>query len=226
MEVKILKNINESNETYADKNREYFDKNGIFTINIMGSPGAGKTAFIEKTLQNNKDKLKYAVIEGDLSTTNDTERIARHNVPAIQINTLEATSVCHLHASMIHNCLQQEDFSKSDVLIIENVGNLVCPSYYTLGEDIRVVVLSVTEGEDKPIKYPKIFNVADVVIVNKVDLAPHLETNMEEIYKNIKQVSPEAKIIEFSNKNEDGVLEWYKYLNEKIDKDSKVNKKL
>lgn len=216
MEVKILKNVNESNETYAQKNREYFKDNKIFAVNIMGSPGAGKTAFIETTIKNNNENIKYAVIEGDLATTNDSQRIAQHNVPAIQINTLEATSVCHLHASMVTNSLAQEKLDDKDVIIIENVGNLVCPSYYSLGEDIRVVVLSVTEGEDKPIKYPKIFNVADVVIINKVDLVPHLDTDMKAIYDNIKQVAPKAEIIEFSFKDGKGVDKWYDYLNKKI----------
>ncbi len=216
MEVKVLKNINESNDSYAKMNREYFNNNNIYTINIMGSPGAGKTALIETILKNNNNKMKYAVIEGDLSTTNDSERIAKFNVPAVQINTLEATSVCHLHANMINRCINQENFSDRDVLIIENVGNLVCPSYYSLGEDINIVVLSVTEGEDKPVKYPKIFSVADVVIINKVDLVPHLETDMNTIYKNIKTVAPNAKIIEFSNKTDKGVDEWVKLLEENI----------
>jgi hydrogenase nickel incorporation protein HypB len=216
MEIKILKNVNESNDTYAQRNRDYFKNNSIFAINIMGSPGAGKTAFIETTIKNNKDNIEYAVIEGDLATTNDSERIAKHNVPAIQINTLEATSVCHLHASMVTNCLSQEKLENKDVIIIENVGNLVCPSYYSLGEDIRVVVLSVTEGEDKPIKYPKIFNVADVVIINKVDLVPHLGTDMKAIYDNIKQVAPKSEIIEFSFKDGKGVDRWYEYLNKRL----------
>ena len=216
MEIKILKNVNESNDTYAQRNRDYFKNNSIFAINIMGSPGAGKTAFIETTIKNNKDNIEYAVIEGDLATTNDSERIAKHNVPAIQINTLEATSVCHLHASMVTNCLSQEKLENKDVIIIENVGNLVCPSYYSLGEDIRVVVLSVTEGEDKPIKYPKIFNVADVVIINKVDLVPHLGTDMKAIYDNIKQVAPKSEIIEFSFKEGKGVDRWYEYLNKRL----------
>jgi hydrogenase nickel incorporation protein HypB len=216
MEVKVLKNINESNDSYAKMNKDYFNKNNIFTINIMGSPGAGKTAVIETILKKNDNKYKYAVIEGDLSTTNDSERIAKFGIPAIQINTLEATSVCHLHANMVNRCINQEDFSDRDVLIIENVGNLVCPSYYSLGEDISVVVLSITEGEDKPVKYPKIFNVADVVIINKVDLVPHLDTDMKAIYDNIKKVAPQAKIIEFSNKTEKGVKEWVKLLEENI----------
>ncbi len=216
MEVKILKNINESNDNYAKQNREYFKKNNMFTINVMGSPGAGKTAFIETILSKNDNKFKYAVIEGDLSTTNDSERIAKYNVPAIQINTLEASSVCHLNASMVNRCLNQEDVSGADVLIVENVGNLVCPASYSLGEDINVVVLSVTEGEDKPVKYPKIFNVADVVIINKVDLAKHLDTNMTEIKENIKKVSPNATVIEFSNRSKIGVDEWITLLDSRI----------
>jgi hydrogenase nickel incorporation protein HypB len=181
----------------------------------MGSPGAGKTSFIETILKHNK-KLKYAVIEGDLATTNDSERIAKYNVPAIQINTLEASSTCHLHANMINSCIMQENFDDRDIIIIENVGNLVCPSYYPLGEDIKMVVLSVAEGEDKPLKYPTIFNVADVVIINKVDLAPYLETDMKAIYDNIRTVSPKAKVIEFSCKTDKGIQEWESLISEKM----------
>lgn len=212
MEIKILKNINDSNDAIAKKNKEYFNKNNIYAINIMGSPGAGKTAFIETMLKHNKNNLNFAVIEGDLATTNDSERIAKYNVPAVQINTLEATSVCHLHANMVHHCLKQENFKDMDILIIENVGNLVCPSYYSLGEDIRVVVLSVTEGEDKPIKYPKIFNIADIIIISKVDLIPHLDINMKEIYSNLEKVSPNAKIIEFTKNDNLGIQKWYELI--------------
>lgn len=216
MEVKILKNINYTNDEFANKNKEYFKKNNIFTINIMGSPGAGKTAFIECILKKDSQKHKYHVIEGDLSTTNDSERITKYNVPSTQINTLDATSTCHLHAGMINNCIEQSDINNIDYLIIENVGNLVCPSYYSLGEDIRVVVLSVTEGEDKPLKYPPIFNVADVVIINKVDLVQYLETDMKKIYENIKKVSPDAEIIEFSNREDKGIELWNNYINKII----------
>ena len=171
VERKILKKNNE----FAAENRELFKKNNIYVINLLSSPGSGKTTLLEKTLNSINTIYKTAVIEGDVQTDNDAQRIAKCNVPVVQIVT---NGGCHLEAKLVQNALDNFNLSELDMLIIENVGNLVCPAEFDIGEDARVVILSVTEGEDKPLKYPLMFRECDVAILNKTDLLPYLDFDM------------------------------------------------
>ena len=170
MEIKVIKNILGENDRYAAENRALFQAKGVFVVNFMGSPGAGKTSVLEKTMERMRGELSMAVIEGDLFTSKDAERIDRHGVPVIQINTAGG---CHLDANMVQKTVREMDLSALDLLVVENVGNLVCPAEFALGEDARAVVLSVTEGDDKPMKYPLMFKESEIALINKIDLAPY-----------------------------------------------------
>ncbi len=212
MEIKVLKNIMRRNENLAGANRALFDSHGILTINIMSSPGAGKTTLLEKTLPMLKG-LGIAVIEGDLMTTRDAERISRHGVPVVQINT---EGGCHLDANMINQALKQFDLEKLDLIIVENVGNLICPSTYMLGEHHKVVVLSVPEGDDKPGKYPMMFQEASVCILNKIDLLPYSNFNVESFSQDVKSLNPDLEIIETSAVTGKGLEQWCGWLKDRI----------
>ena len=169
MEIKIVKNILEANEIIASQNRELFAEKGIYVINLMGSPGAGKTTLLERTVSHLKDRQRIAVIEGDIATSRDSERIAAHAIPTVQINTGAA---CHLDGNMVRGGLKELDLDHTDLLIVENVGNLVCPAEFKIGENDKVMIISVTEGDDKPLKYPLMFQVSSVLLLNKIDLLP------------------------------------------------------
>jgi hydrogenase nickel incorporation protein HypB len=213
-EISVVTNILKANDRIAHELRQGFYKSGIFVINIMGSPGAGKTSFLEAIIPYLIDNdLKVGVICGDIATTNDAKRISKNNIPMVQIMTEAFGSSCHLDATMIHTALGQMNLDGLDILFIENVGNLVCPSVFDIGEHARMVVLSVTEGEDKPRKYPNIFQKADCVIVSKVDLLPYLKIDKDEIYKNLRWVNPKNEIIDFSYNDKiylDKWMSWYK----------------
>jgi len=172
--VRVFTNILKANENIAQKNREIFNKNKVYTINLMSSPGSGKTSLLERTIDSLKNELRIAVIEGDLQTTKDAERIEKYNIPVTQINT---DGACHLDANMVASVLDSYNFKEIDLFVIENVGNLVCPAGYDLGEEDRVVMVSIPEGDDKPIKYPLIFHNANVLIINKIDLLPYTNFN-------------------------------------------------
>lgn len=215
MEVKILEDVMLANDQIAKGNKELFSEKNMFVINLMSSPGSGKTTLLEKTF--NMSDLKFGVIEGDVKTSLDGDRIAKHNVPVVQIHTELFGGACHLDANMVKkawNAFPQKD--DVDVLFIENIGNLVCPAGRSLGEDKNVVVLSVTEGEDKPAKYPLIFRLAHVLIINKIDLLPHLDIDVNEIIKNAKAINPSVEIIEVSAKTGEGMDKWVEWLKKSV----------
>ena len=197
------------NDRLAERNRGYFKAKGLLVLNVLSSPGSGKTAFIERTVADLGDRLRAGVIAGDLETDNDAKRLREHGIPTVQITT---GNVCHLEAEMVARAMEKIPLDGLDVLVIENVGNLVCPASYDLGEDLRVVLLSVTEGEDKPLKYPVMFRTAQVVVVNKMDIAEAVGFDREAALRNIRRASPEATILEVSARTGDGMEMWYHYL--------------
>lgn len=205
-DVLINKKILTKNGAIANSNRKILKERGIFTINLMSSPGSGKTSIVEKIAELLKDRVNIAVIEGDIQTDLDTQRIAKHGVPARQINTGRS---CHLDAHMIQHTLPWLfEQGKTDLLIIENVGNMVCPAEYDLGEDIKVVVMSVTEGDDKPLKYPALFRVSRHLLINKVDLLAYTNFDMEKAKRNALAINPELNIIATSCIDGRGIGKW------------------
>jgi|JFJP01.1.fsa_nt_gi hydrogenase nickel incorporation protein HypB len=207
--ISITQSILAQNDRLAERNRGYFMAKGIIVLNMLSSPGAGKTALLERTMTELRDRHKSAIIVGDLATDNDAQRLRRSGAEVIQITT---GSVCHLEAEMIANALKQMHLDDVKLLAIENVGNLVCPAAYDLGENLRVVVFSVTEGEDKPLKYPIMFKTADIVLISKIDLAEAVEFNRELALHNIHQIAPQAKILEVSSKTGLGMEDWCQFI--------------
>jgi len=207
--VTVEQGILDKNDRLAERNRGYFQAKGLYVLNVLASPGAGKTAFIERTAADLGQRVRLGVIVGDLATENDAVRLRGRGIPAIQITT---GSVCHLDAEMVSRAMERLDLNALQVLVIENVGNLVCPAVYDLGENMRVVLLSVTEGEDKPLKYPVMFQSAQVVVVNKMDIAAVVGFDRETALRNIRRVAPEATILEVSAKTGQGMDTWYAYL--------------
>lgn len=207
--IEVRKNVLKQNDVVARSLRERFHAAGVCVVSLVSSPGSGKTAFLEKTLTLLRQKYRVAALVGDLATENDAVRLARSQAPVKQITT---GTLCHLEASMVQNSLEGWDLQELDFLFIENVGNLVCPSSYDLGEDLRLVLISVTEGEDKPLKYPTIFNSADVAIVSKSDLAVAVEFSWDTAYNNIQAVRPGMQVFKVSAKNGDGMEEYLAFL--------------
>ena len=209
--VEVRKNVLKQNDTFARALRVRFRSAGVFAVSLVSSPGSGKTAFLEKTLTLLRSSYRVAALVGDLATENDAARLARSHVPVKQIIT---GTLCHLEAAMVQNAIIEErwDLSQLDFLFIENVGNLVCPSSYDLGEDLRVVLLSVTEGEDKPLKYPTIFNSADVAIITKSDLAAAVEFDEQLTRRNIQAVRPGMQVFQLSAKTGAGMDEFLQFL--------------
>lgn len=204
--VEVRKNVLKHNDEVAHALRRRFEDAGVFVVSLVSSPGSGKTAFLEKTLSMLRAaNLRPAAVVGDLATDNDAARLARSQAPVKQITT---GTLCHLEAAMVENALAGWDLASLDYLFIENVGNLVCPSSYDLGESLRVVLLSVTEGEDKPLKYPTIFNGADLAIVTKIDLAEAVEFDRTSVKANVEAVRPGLPILEVSSKRGAGMQEW------------------
>lgn len=197
------------NSAAAAMNRKWFAQAGVKAINIVSSPGSGKTSLLERTLTDLQDQLKIGVMAGDLQTDNDAQRLRGKGAPVVQITT---GTYCHLEAEMVASALKPIHLDELDLLIIENVGNLVCPASYDLGESIRVTLISVTEGEDKPLKYPPLFHTADMVLITKTDLADAVELNIELLRANIRTAAPQAKIIELSAKTGAGMNQWYEAL--------------
>ncbi len=209
--VEVRKNVLKQNDVVARALRTRFRSAGVFVVSLVSSPGSGKTAFLEKTLTLLRPRCRVAALVGDLATENDAARLARSQAPVRQIIT---GTLCHLEAAMVQNAVDEEEWNlgQLDFLFIENVGNLVCPSSYDLGEDLRVVLLSVTEGEDKPLKYPTIFNGADVAIITKSDLAGAAEFDWETAHRNIQAVRPGMRVFELSAKTGEGVEEYLEFL--------------
>ena len=204
-----------ANEQVAEENKSFFKKHGIFTANLMSAPGAGKTTLLEQTINKIKDRFKVAVIEGDLQTNIDADRIKALGVPSHQIVT---GTVCHLDARMVHNVLHDFDLHGINLLFIENVGNLVCPAEFNLGEDIKVMVFSAVEGAEKPKKYPIMFHEANVVVINKIDLVPYSGVSLEELERNVKEVNPNVTIFPVSCRTGEGIDAWIEWLLDKIKK--------
>ncbi len=207
--VEVRKNVLKQNDFIARSLRERFREAGVLAVSLVSSPGSGKTAFLEKTLTLLHSRYRVAALVGDLATENDAARLARSNAPVRQILT---GTVCHLEAAMVQNALEGWDLNRLDFLFIENVGNLVCPSSYDLGEDLRFVLLSVTEGEDKPLKYPTIFNSADVAVITKSDLAAAVEFDEAAAMRNIQAVRPGMEVFRLSAKTGEGIPEYLNYL--------------
>jgi len=216
MEIKVLRNILQANEVIAQENKNLFQKNNVFVINIMSAPGAGKTSLIEKTIEKLKNRYRIAVIEGDIATSLDAEKLSKYGIPVTQINTEPFGGDCHLDANMIKNALTSLDLSEIDLLLIENIGNLVCPAEFYLGENKKVMLLSVTEGEDKPLKYPLMFRLANLLVVSKTDLLEQAGTNLDKLKKSVLQVNPTLKSIFLSVKTGQGMEQWYTWLTEVI----------
>jgi hydrogenase nickel incorporation protein HypB len=212
IKVQVLNDILEFNEAYAAENRRIFDENRTFAVNMMSSPGAGKTTLLERTLER-MDPSSIAVIEGDMRTTRDAERLERFGIPIVQINTGNA---CHLDGQMIRNAIREIDLSKIRLLFIENVGNLVCPAEFRMGEHAKMTVLSVTEGEDKPLKYPLMFRESSLCIFNKIDLLPHLDYSLEDAIRNARQINPQLEHIALSCKTGEGLDRWIAWLKARI----------
>ena len=211
--ITVEADILAKNNLLAAGNRALFREKGIFVLNLVSSPGSGKTTILERTLRHLAEKFRCAVIEGDQQTDNDARRIAATGVPVKQINT---GAGCHLDAHMICHALDEFDLGSLDILFIENVGNLVCPASFDLGEDHKVAVLSVTEGEDKPLKYPQMFHAADLILMNKVDLLPHLDFDMEACQEMARRVNPGISIFEASARTGEGMVAWYEWLAEGV----------
>ncbi len=205
----LSRSLMEKNDRLAERNRGFFKAKKLLVLNVVSSPGSGKTAFIRETAAKLTGKLRVGVIVGDLATENDAARLREVGIPVVQITT---GTVCHLDAEMVARAAAQLDLDKLDVLVIENVGNLVCPADYDLGEDLRVVLLSTTEGEDKPLKYPPMFHSANVVVVTKSDLATAAGFNRDQALANLKRISHHAELFELSSKTGDGMQAWLDFL--------------
>ena len=214
----VLENVLDANDTLARANRDMFDRAETYTINMMSSPGAGKTALLERTLERLRNQLRLGVLEGDVQTTLDADRLARFHIPLVQVNTDPGFGgECHLDANMVRSGLGELPLEDMDILIIENVGNLVCPAEFRVGEDVRVMVYSVTEGEEKPLKYPLMFRSADLVLVNKVDLLEYLDFDLEQFLGNLDAVNPGVSTILTSARTGQGVDEWCDWLGQRLE---------
>jgi hydrogenase nickel incorporation protein HypB len=213
MKISVVKNILEANDRIAQENRAIFDEKGLVVFNLMSSPGAGKTSLLEKTIDGLKDHIRMGVIEGDIQSSHDAERIAQKGIPVVQINTGGA---CHLDGNMIRDTFKDFDFDDLDLLVVENVGNLVCPAEFQVGEDFKVMILSVTEGADKPSKYPLMFHESKVLLINKIDLLPYVDCDVETIRKEALRINPHLTLFEISCKTGEGLDAWYSWLKETV----------
>ncbi|MBN1289968.1 MAG: hydrogenase nickel incorporation protein HypB [Actinobacteria bacterium] len=213
MEIKVLEGVFDANEIVAKENRGILDKSGTYMVNMMASPGAGKTSLIVKTLEGLSGDLKSVVIEGDIAGKVDAERVSDTGTEAIQINT---GGSCHLEAKQVNTALANLSLEGIGLAIVENVGNLVCPAEFKLGEDLKVMILSAAEGDDKPLKYPLMFSESDVLIVNKIDLIPYTNFNLEKLKETVIKMNPGVTIFEVSCTNGDGISEWVEWLKKRI----------
>lgn len=209
MKINVLKDITSANDAIAAQNRKVFDSHGILAINLMSSPGAGKTSLILQTVRHFENEVRLSVIEGDVASKIDADRIAKEGIPVVQINT---GGSCSLQAQMVSPALEKLPLDKTDVLIIENVGNLICPAEFALGEHKKVVIAGIPEGDDKPAKYPVIFTEADAVVINKLDMAPHFDFNLSRFRKHIQGLNPRVAIFEVSCRSGEGIADWCAWL--------------
>ncbi|MDP2854304.1 MAG: hydrogenase nickel incorporation protein HypB [Smithellaceae bacterium] len=214
MKVTVVKNVLDANNRIADDNRKLFDQHKMFVINLMSSPGAGKTSLVERTILALRDKYRIAVIEGDIQDTYDADRIAKLDIPVVQINTGGA---CHIDGNMIREAFPSFDFSKIDLLIVENVGNLVCPAEFKIGENIKIMLLSTPEGADKPAKYPLMFQESAALLINKIDLMPYVDFDLVKAKRDALALNKDLKIFEVSCKTGTGLDGWISWLTKRID---------
>jgi hydrogenase nickel incorporation protein HypB len=215
MKISLGQKILSRNEECAQKNRQFFHEHKILCLNVISSPGAGKTSLLVRTIQELRDRLRIGVIEGDIETDHDARRIQAAGAAAFQIETKGA---CHLSAEQVHNALKRIDAENKDLIFIENVGNLVCPSAFDLGETARVVILSVPEGDDKPAKYPGTFAGASVVLLNKIDLLPHVPFQIQRVLADLHTVNPNAAVFQVSAATGEGMKDWYDWLRRHLEK--------
>jgi hydrogenase nickel incorporation protein HypB len=215
--IEVIQNVLEANDTIASRNRRLLDEHKVFAINIMSAPGAGKTSLILQTLTRLKGKLNIAVIEGDVASTVDAEKVQNKAKAVIQINTRNMPESCSLMAAMIESALKDMPLNRIDLILIENVGNLVCPAEFILGEHKRVVISSLPEGDDKPIKYPLIFVDADAVIINKMDLAPYVDFDIAAFRRSITGLNPKVEVFELSSKTGEGIEKWCSWILEQAE---------
>jgi len=221
-QIKVEKGVMDVNDRLAMENRKEFGRLGLFVINVMSSPGSGKTTLLTKTLEALKDKLRLGVVVGDICTTNDADRLALGgDVPVKQICTEPFGGDCHLAAHIVMDAAKELPLEDLDVLIVENLGNLVCPAEFDVGEDKRVVLLSVTEGEDKPLKYPLMFQVCDLAMLTKTDLLPHLDYDLDYAVQCVKDVHPDIDIIKASAKSGEGMAQWLDWFMKAVDEKKK-----
>jgi len=216
MKIKLNHDLLKANDLLAAGLRQRLAESGVLAVNLMGSPGSGKTTLLERTIETFRDReagLRLVVVEGDIATTLDAERIERKGVPAVQINT-EGT--CHLDANMVLGATEDLDLAGLDLLVVENVGNLVCPAGWDLGEDLKVVVASVAEGDEKPRKYPRMFEKAAACVLNKTDLLPYVDFNLERFRDDVARLNPQAVVLPVSARTGEGVAEWCGWLEEKL----------
>jgi len=209
MKINVMQDVLQANDRIAEENRRIFQKNHNLVLNLMSSPGAGKTSLLEKTAGLLQGKLRLGVIVGDLETTRDADRISKYNVPAIQLTTGNA---CHLDANMVSYALPHLKLDEIDILVVENVGNLVCPAEFIVGEDFKIMILSVTEGDEKPLKYPMMFHESKLMLINKIDLVQYTNFNVEEAKANARKINPDIDIIEISCTKGTGLDEWVTWL--------------
>jgi len=211
--ITVERKVLAKNDAIADEIRKNLTENGVFSINIVSSPGSGKTSLVEKTIEHFSGRMNISVIEGDVQTDLDAKRVAAYNVPVVQIIT---NGGCHLEANLVKDSMGSIDLVQTDLLIIENVGNLVCPAGYDLGEDMKVVVISVTEGDDKPLKYPKMFMNSKVLVINKTDLLPYVNCNIDVLTANALKINPDLKVFEISCTTGEGINDWCDFLESSI----------
>ncbi len=209
MQIPIVKNVLESNDNQANELRELFKEKNILVLNFISSPGAGKTSLLVKTLADLQNEFRFAVIEGDLQTDNDAQRIAETGTQVVQINT---EGGCHLNANMIRKALDNLDLDSIDILFIENVGNMVCPVEFDCGEHAKIALLSTTEGDDKPEKYPTLFNASTAMLLNKIDLLPYVNFSVEKAVQHAKAINAELAVFPLSCTTNEGLDKWYDYL--------------
>ena len=215
MKVKVVTNILVANERIAAENKKLFEEAGVYVINIMSGPGAGKTSLLERTIKEIDGKIRIGVIEGDIAGTDDAERIENLGIPVVQINTGGA---CHLDANMIREVMNELPLKDLDILFVENVGNLVCPAEFKLGEDMKIMLLSIAEGHDKPLKYPLMFQESTALLLNKIDLLPYTNADLGKIKKDSLSLNPKLEIFDISCKTGEGIGEWVKWLTALIKK--------
>ena len=214
--IQVVRNVLDANNMMADRLRRKFADHQVFVLNVMSSPGSGKTTTLVRTLRAIMPAVRCAVIVGDICSTHDADKLAESGAPVIQINTDQFGGECHLAAHVIDTAVAALDLHAIDLLIVENIGNLVCPAEFDIGEDLKVVMLSVTEGEDKPIKYPLMFRVCDTALINKIDLLPYLDIAVDDIEKNIRQVHPDMNVFTISAKSGEGFDVWVAWLKGRV----------